>query len=155
MSKRIAAKGSSEAFLREHIGFSGTECLLWPFRKRRTGYGLAVVNGVQKPASRWMCTLAHGQPPSPKHEAAHSCGTPSCVNPHHLRWATPVENQADRFLHGTDNRGSKNGKTHLSDDDIRAIRAAPPDLNSLVKRFGVSKGCVSKIRSGSRWAHVQ
>lgn len=156
MSKRIAPKGSSEEFLRAHLMHADKNaCLLWPYRTVAAGYGLAVIGGVQKRASRWMCILAHGEPSQPKLEAAHSCGVARCVNPHHLRWATPVENSADKRAHGTENIGERNGKTKLSADDVRAIRSAPPDLVALMKQYGLSKGCVSKIRSGSRWGHVQ
>jgi len=152
--KSIAPKGSSERFLRQHVSYTSDDCLLWPYRTVPSGYGLAVIGGVQKRASRWMCILAHGEPPSASHEAAHSCGNASCVNPRHLRWATPGENSADRFLHGTDNRGERNGKTSLTAEDVRAIRSAPPDLEALMRRYGVSKGCISKIRSGARWSHA-
>jgi hypothetical protein len=136
--KKIADKGATEAFLRAHVSHEGT---------------LAVIGGKQMVASRWMCVLAHGTAPTQKHEAAHSCGkgTDGCVNPRHLSWKTPVENQADRVAHGTSNHGERNGKTKLTAEDIAAIRAAPADLNALVLRYGVSKGCISKIRSGSRW----
>lgn len=152
--KKIAAKGSTEALLRSTIGHVGDACLLWPHAKSISGYGLAVVGGIQKHASRWMCVLAHGKPPSPKHEAAHSCGNRPCFNPNHLSWKTPVGNQSDRIKHGTHNRGERNGKTSLTSNDIRSIREAPPDLAALMERYGVSKGCVSKIRSGKRWGHI-
>lgn len=50
-----------------------------------------------------MCQKAHGDPPSPKHDAAHSCGRghEGCVNPNHLSWKTKKQNQADRITHGT------------------------------------------------------
>lgn len=149
---KIAAKGSSEAFLRAHVAYDSDECLLWPFKRTKAGYGLAVVSGVQKRASRWMCILAHGEPPSPQHQAAHECGNPPCVNPRHLRWDTHEGNQADRPRHGTDNRGAHNGKTRLTAEDVAAIRAAPSDLQALMDRYGMSKGGISKIRSGARWS---
>lgn len=152
---KIAPKHSSESFLRSHVGFAGNECLAWPYKCVPSGYGLAVVGGVQKRASRWMCILAHGEPPFPKAEAAHSCGNASCVNPTHLRWATPKQNAADKNIHGTVVRGERNGKTRLSKDDIIEIRNAAPDLNLLMNKFGVSKGCISKIRSGARWSHIR
>ena len=152
--KRIADKGSSETFLRLHMNYNGDDCLLWPYRTVPTGYGLAVIGGVQKRASRWMCILVHGEPPSPRHHAAHSCGNARCVNPRHIRWATPKENSDDRLGHGTENRGSRSGKTHLTEADIIIIRAAPPNLAQLQMRFGVSKVCISKIRSGQRWWYV-
>lgn len=152
--KSIAPKGSSEAFLRSHQNWNADECLLWPYRTVPAGYGLAVIGGVQKRAHRWMCFLVYGDPPTSKHEAAHSCGNAPCVNPKHLRWATPAENSADKVRHGTVSRGERNGRTSLSEADILAIRSAPPDLAVLMDRYGVSKGCISKIRSGQRWLHV-
>jgi hypothetical protein len=151
---KIAPKGSSERFLRDHLSYEGEECLLWPFKLRRSGYGLAVVDGVQMPASRWMCILAHGRPSHPNLQAAHSCGCAACVNPKHLRWASPKENSDDKAKHGTRIIGERNGKTSLTAEDIRAIRSAPPDLAALQLKYGVSKGCISKIRSRRRWAHV-
>jgi hypothetical protein len=149
--KKIADKGATEAFLRANVACDHDACVIWPFGRNARGYGLAVIGGVQTLASRWMCILAHGEPPTPKHEAAHGCGNSSCVNPRHLRWDTPKGNQADRNPHGTHNRGERNGKTRLTSADVRAIRSAPPDLKALVSRYGVSKGCISKIRSGTRW----
>lgn len=153
--KRIAEKGSSERFLRSLIGHRGDDCVPWPYRLTKTGYGLAVIHGVQKRASRWMCVLAHGNPPREEYHAAHSCGNSACVNPNHIRWATPAENMADKNTHGTSNHGERNGKTSLTPEAVHEIRSAAPDLSALTKKFGVSKGCVSKIRSGQRWGHVR
>lgn len=149
--KTIAPKGSSEAFLRAHVDHKGQDCLLWPFRRIASGYGLAVIGGVQKHASRWMCELVHGAPPFLRAEAAHACGNAGCVNPEHLRWATGKQNCADKLLHGTHNRGERSGKAKLTAEDVAAIRAAPADLRALMARYGVSKGCISKVRSGQRW----
>lgn len=154
MSKKIADKGSSERFVRDVLGSSSRSCIEWPFRRVKNGYGLAVIGGVQKRAHRWVCLLAHGEPPTPSHHAAHSCGNASCVNPKHLRWATPVENMADKNIHNTSNHGERNGKTKLTEADVRAIRAAPPDLEALTALYGMSKHGISKIRSRKRWGHV-
>ncbi len=153
--KRIAPKGASEAFLRANVGLKGDECLLWPYGKNDKGYGLAVIDGVQSAASRWMCILAHGTPIPPRVYAAHNCGNPSCVNPTHLRWATHRENMDDRLVHGTLNRGERNGKTTITEQDVRDIRAAPPVLAPLMARYGLTKHAISKIRSGKRWGHVE
>jgi hypothetical protein len=62
---------------------SKTECLLWPFSKRN---GRGYITGG--PVSRVVCKMAHGEPPTPEHDAAHFyCGNERCVNPHHLRWS--------------------------------------------------------------------
>lgn len=153
--KKIADKGASEAFLRAHVNSKEVACILWPYRLVPAGYGLAVIGGVQKRASRWMCILAHGNPPTLDHHAAHSCGNASCVNPNHPRWATPAENMADKNIHGTSNHGPRNGKTSLTEDDVRAIRAAPPTLAPLMAKYGMSRDGIRKIRSRQRWGHVQ
>lgn len=149
--KKIAPFGSSEKFLRDHVGFFSDDCLIWPYRTVPAGYGLAVIGGVQKRASRWMCILAHGEPKSHGLVAAHNCGNPSCVNPRHLRWATDYENSQDTILHGRTPRGERSGRAKLTAKDVEDIRAAPPNLKILCEKYGVSKGCISKIRHGSRW----
>lgn len=154
---KIAKKGATQEFLRQHVGHTGDECVLWPFARNAAGYGLAVINGHQTIASRWMCVLAHGEPPKENSQAAHTCGNGNlgCVNPNHLKWKSPKENTADKFTHGTINRGERNGKTTISEDDVRAIRAAPPDLLPLMEKYKLSKSCISKIRGGRRWGHVK
>lgn len=154
MNKTIAPKGSSEAFLRSLVGTDALDCIPWPYRLSANGYGLATIGGVQRPASNWMCRLSHGDPFSIWKSAAHSCHKPDCVNPNHLRWATHAENMADRVKDGTTNRGARNGKTRLTEDDVRAIRAAPPSLAPLMARYGMSRDGICKIRTGKRWGHV-
>lgn len=154
MGKKIADKGSSEKFLREHVAYNDGRCLQWPFRLNDKGYGFAVVSGKQRSAHNWMCRLAHGEPPKGKKHAAHSCGNRSCVNPRHLRWASHAENSADRYEHGTIIYGEKSGKTNLTARDVVAIRKSNNGLAFLADRYGVSKGCISKIRCRQRWPHV-
>ncbi len=154
MPKKIADKGACETFIRQHVTYKSDDCLLWPYGLNDKGYGLAVIDGEQKTASRWMCILAHGEPVQPRIYAAHSCGNPRCVNPSHLRWATHKENMADKRRHGTEVIGERNGRTTLTADDVLAIRAAPPVLKPLMERYGLSKGGISKIRHGKRWSHL-
>lgn len=146
--------GATEEFLRSLVGTKKRRCIEWPYARNRAGYGLAVVNGEQKTANNWMCRLAHGEPFSIWNHAAHSCGNPACVNPNHLRWATHAENMADKEKDGTVNRGERNGKTTLTEDDVRAIRAAPPFLTPLMERYGLTRSSIARIRSGKRWGHV-
>lgn len=71
------------------------------------GYLLVTYDGVRMTLSRAICFELHGPPPTPKHQAAHSCGFTQCITGGHLRWATPRQNQADRKLHGTANVSRK------------------------------------------------
>lgn len=151
---RVPYHGASEDFLRANVNAITNDCIEWPYCKNANGYGLATIDGKQRTANNWMCRLAHGDPILIWNEAAHRCGNRGCVNPRHLRWATRVENSADRKLHGTENIGENNGKTALTEADVLAIRNAPPNINVLAERYGVSRRCIAHIRSGTRWAHV-
>jgi hypothetical protein len=146
-------------FYREVVlAHSGKDCLIWPYRTAR-GYGRMMEGGKDQVVSRLVCQDVHGPPPSPKHEAAHSCGRghEGCVAPSHLRWATHKENIQDRFLYGRPPSGSGNGNSKLTDAVVREIRrlARSVPQKDIASRFGVSKGSVSMIVSRKTWAHVK
>lgn len=159
--RQIARRGEPVAWLREHVGHAGDECLPWPFRARTVkGYGQVVVEGKLTGAHRAMCALAHGKPPTPKHEAAHSCGNgrKACTNPRHLRWALPTENAEDKRAHGTDSTGERNGQARLHATDIPEIRrlVASGLRHAVIARdFGISRRNVSMIADRKTWAHVE
>ena len=133
----------------------GDECLIWPYARNRRGYGKLKHAGHNVNASRVTCILAHGGPPSPDHEAAHSCGRghDGCVSPHHLAWKTHLENHADRVEHGTSNRGERHGLAKLTEAQVREIRAQKGNvsLGKLAIRYCVSKRLIQLVMSGQAW----
>lgn len=137
------------------IGYEGDDCLIWPFVRTEKGYAHWTVDGRPRPAARVICGMVHGEPPTPEHVAAHNCfsGHLGCVNPRHLRWATASENECDKVLSGTSNRGIRHGMAKLNDDEVRAIR----ELSGLItqeeigRKFGVSKWTVGDIVRRKRW----
>lgn len=143
-----ALQGSGERFLQEALRSETDECILWPYGRSGaypTGQGHAEV-----------ARRAHGPRPEGT-ECAHSCGTPLCVNPRHLRWATHAENQADRVTHGTVPRGEASGTARLTEADVRDIRArlANGEVGArIAKSKGVSRHTVYGIAKGRLWAHV-
>jgi len=78
--------GKCLAWLKERVAYDGEECLIWPFSGNHQGYGHLGYFGKVVKAHRLMCILAHGEPPTPEHHAAHSCGRGhlGCVHPGHL-----------------------------------------------------------------------
>jgi hypothetical protein len=136
------------------LAYDGDECLLWPFGKGGKGYG-RINNG--KGVHRVVCTAAHGEPPSPEHEAAHSCGNPLCVAKAHLRWATVAENSADRLIHGTDNRGQRHAMSKLTESDVRQIRALRGKLRQkdIAAQFGVARPTVAEIHLRRTWSWLE
>lgn len=141
-------------WLNRHKGFDEDRCLPWPFGVYPHGYGRTVFRGVETTASRVMCILAHGEPPAPEFDSAHSCGNRPCCNPRHLRWATKAENQADRIADGTDGVGEMNGAAKLSAEDVSEIRRLRGVIEQKVlgARFGITKSNVSAIQLRKSWA---
>ena len=154
---RLKLHGDLMEWLHDHVGHSGDECLAWPFGRNSGGYGEVQFQGRPQHASRVMCILVHGEPPNPEMHAAHSCGhgAEGCVSPRHLRWATVVENAADKKLHGTSGHGEANAMARLDRVAAGAIRAAAqaPGANQrrIAAAFGVCQQTVSDIKRGKRW----
>lgn len=141
------------AWLREHAQFTGHDCLLWPFGKAR-GYGQVTAGNGDKrilKAHRVMCGMAHGEPPTPKHEAAHSCGNHGCVNPNHLSWKTRAENQAESVAMGRKYTGGRAGP--LGAYNARTILGLKGKLSQdrIAEMFRVSHSTVAKIHRGELW----
>lgn len=145
--------GKGIAFLRGLIGHRGDECVIWPLcRDSQNGYGRIGYLAKMHWAHRLMCQLAHGEPPTPGHEAAHSCGrgNEGCVNPAHLSWATKTRNQLDRRRHGTKSNAVWGWRGKLSEAQVEEIRALRGSFTqrAIAARFGISDATVRDIYSG-------
>lgn len=153
-----AKDGEPMAWLEENSDRMDSSCIVWPFHKNVHGYGVVNLDGRPNLASRVMCVKAHGEPPVGDYEAAHSCGNGNrgCVNPAHLRWATPAENQADRIKHGTSNRGERHGASKMSKSDVLEVRRLCESVSQrkLAKMFGVSRRTIEDIIHARTWAWV-
>jgi hypothetical protein len=151
----MCKKGEPRKWIKEHANFQGDGCLIWPFARHPDGR--AQGSGGTRPP-RLMCEAAHGLAPSPFHEAAHSCGKghEACMNPKHLRWATPLENASDKFIHGTVIVGEKHYGAKLTEDKIRQIRALSGKIGQkeIAEMFGVKIVCVNKVINRKTWKHV-
>lgn len=137
------------------VPYDSDDCLVWPFYRAPNGYGRIDVDGRPHVASRVICERVHGAPPTSGHVAAHSClkGHLGCVSPRHLRWATQAENEQDKLLSGTSNRGAQHGMSKLTEDDVRAIRQLSGVMPQAVigAKFGISKWTVGDIIRRKRW----
>lgn len=157
MTRTRARRGKAQQYLLDHVGYTGDDCIMWPHGKKPNGYGTVYWDGKTRCASRLMCELTYGEPSDPSLEAAHSCGNRLCINPKHLSWKTPKENQADRLLHGTDARGENNANAKLPDDVIPLIReelARGTKQRVLAERYGVHQTLISQINTGKIWNYA-
>lgn len=157
--------GTAQGELRRWIDavalrYTGDDCLIWPFGRHKDGYAQGRYPGLTTGrAYRAICELAHGAPPTPKHQAAHSCGKgrDGCVSPAHLLWKTHIENDADKSGHGTRVRGSEHSGAKLTEDDVIVIRGLFGTMThcSIAERYGVSRPTISLISSGATWGWLK
>lgn len=139
------ANGTAKKWLEDHADYSGDDCLPWPFVRWSSGYGFFGLPPLG--AHRYMCELKNGPPPTPKHQAAHSCGCgqDGCVNPNHLSWKTNAENQVERYQHS--GRVNRTKTTPAQVDEIRALKGNERTAVT-AKRYGISETTVRDIQSG-------
>lgn len=139
----------------EVFGTPTKECIRWPFGENGVGYGIVTIDGDQMLVTRYICERVHGVPPSLHHEAAHLCGNghAGCVNPAHLVWKTPSENQMDRVTHDTHQRGERHPLSKITEDDVRAIRRLEGKHShaDIAGMFGIGRVQVTRILSRDRW----
>lgn len=154
---RKSGNGETARYVTVAALYEEDDCLIWPFGRGGNGYGkITLSDGRRMVASRAVCEVAHGLPPTSKHHAAHSCGHGhlGCVSPKHLRWATPKENSADREIHGTSNKGERHGISKLKSSDIPLIKKRlyiGEPQTKIARDFGVSQAAISRIKRGATW----
>jgi hypothetical protein len=130
----------------------------WPWMRARypTGYGLFVVEGKDRPASRVAWELTHGPIPDGL-SVCHHCDNPPCVRPDHLFLGTTADNMADMVAKGRNARGEKSRLAKLTEADVRAIRSrAASGVSSrvLATEFGVCMSNIWLIKTRRHWSHV-
>lgn len=98
-----------------------------------------------------------GPPPFDGAQAAHNNGNPSDNTLRNLRWASPVENQADVDRHGRRCRGVDVFGAVLTEADVKEIRrrvSLGERNRPLADTFGVSISTIHLIRHNRIWRHV-
>lgn len=150
------SRGLPKQFIEVVVSSSTDECILWPYG-RMNGYGHLRHDGRSVLAHRLVCHLVHGEPETSNLEAAHGCGVPLCVNPRHLRWATPAENNADKKLHGTHLEGVRAPRARFSEEEVLSIRSRHRNgesLSSIGRSFGIGATHVRRIVKGETYRNI-
>lgn len=123
-------------------------------------FGLCAAGKVTHHFAHKLIALAfHGPCPSHCDQVAHWDGDKLNNRPSNLRWATVIDNAADKVRHGmTANQfGERHSHSKLTNDDVRAIRAVAQyrGVNvELARRYSVKPQAIGKIRRRERWPHL-
>lgn len=141
-------------FIKDAIDFVGDGCLEWPYYIGTSGYAQSTIQGKSYSVHRIVCKTVYGEPSKEKPDVAHSCGNRKCVNPKHLRWASKKENMADKTLHGTEQRGSANPRSKITEQIAEEIFKSEDTVSFLAEKYKISKKIIWDVRSGKTWTHV-
>jgi hypothetical protein len=96
--------------------------------------------------------------PQPEMQARHLNGVKSDNRLRNLAWGTNAENQADRVIHGTSNRGHRHPLVKLTKEQVREARHSFPKnsrltgIKCLAEKWGVSTAALREAIQGKTWA---
>jgi hypothetical protein len=155
----VAKNIEIDKFITEASSCNDDECLIWPFGFSggrpslfREEYRIRYKTTY---AARVICEIAHGPPPTNKHQTAHSCnnGNIGCMNQKHMRWATDKENKSDSA------RGSDNTSSKLLEYEVFEIRRLYASklwtYAELGNKFNVSSRVIGGIIRKEIWQWLE
>lgn len=78
-----------------------------------------------------------------------------------LRWATPIDNTKDKYLHGTILWGASNHRAKLNEQQVHEIRdkyicysSNKSNARQLAQEYGVTAGTITTIARGDAWSYL-
>lgn len=88
----------------------------------------------------------------------HTCDTPKCVNPAHLKAGSPKENMADMDAKGRRvvayPKGEQSNLSRLNEHAVRFIRCSDQSNSALGRIFGLTPNAIRAVRIRKSWAHI-
>ena len=130
------------------------ECWEWRGRTSSEGYGRLTIGSTQHMAHRLSLALAIGPITDPELVVRHKCDNRLCVNPNHLETGTQQENMEDRRIRDRTARGQNNGRSKLTEEDVRKIRADTRTSRQVAADYGVGMMTIQRIKNRSSWGHL-
>lgn len=129
-------------------------CWEWQARCNKQGYGSICVNNKKMLVTHYVWFLTYDK--YPDQFMLHSCDTPPCVNPKHLREGTHQDNTADKVSRNRQARGSS-CRAKLKESDIPKIRQSIREGlsdNKIGAMLNVNAMTIFSVRHGITWKYV-
>lgn len=128
-------------------------CWLWSAYRMKNGYGLFRTPAKNELAHRASFRLFNG--PLDTRDVMHSCDTPACVNPEHLKLGTRKENMQDAKQKMRMRVGELHGRAKLTNEQVEFARTAKGLQREIAEILGVTQGHISFIRNNNRGYQAQ
>lgn len=138
------------------------DCWPWKLCTSVKGYGRFRVQGKLYLPHRLIYEICIGSiPESAAYHGSvvmHSCDNPRCCNPDHLSVGEQIDNVKDMDRKGRRRSAPPSGErsqfAQLTAAQVLAIRSDPRSAAATGTAYGVSKSCVTKIRTFVNWKHI-
>ena len=154
--KRHAPNGTLHRFFEEALLLETDDCILWPYAKGRSGYGVIGIEGKQYKVHRLALLRSTGVEDDPRVLCIHGhCHNKLCFNPRHLSWGDTRRNAEDRVRDGTHFTCETHPMSKLSWADVDEIRRRYRQGGVLQRELAAEFGCnqqqVSNIVNNRMW----
>lgn len=93
-----------EKIKNNHTKIENTDCWKWSLGLDKGGYGTISINSCRKKAHVASCEAKYGYNKPKNQVTRHICNNTWCVNPDHLEFGTPIQNNID----AVNNESNKN-----------------------------------------------
>ena len=125
-------------------------CWQWSAHSDKDGYGVLPGDRQNTRAHRLSYEIHNGQIPDGL-IVCHHCDNPGCVNPDHLFVGTTKDNAQDALKKRRHYVGEKNGRSKLTEENVKEILESYLNGQQLANKFDVTRHTVNNVRRGKTW----
>jgi len=123
------------------------------------GYARFNFNGKKKYVHNLICKLFHGNKKSANQQCGHLDGNKHNNKANNLKWVTRKENCYHKKIHGTNNDGIRNGKSKLTEKQVKQIYKdywlyGLQNKRDLGKKYGVTGMQIANIVNKKNWKRL-
>lgn len=142
----------------KHVVIADNGCHLFMGCRNHCGYGRINKDGKNVFVHREMFKK-HNPGVDVTGVIMHTCDTPNCINPEHLKHGSVADNVADMVEKGrrVTVKGSNQPDAKLHESmipDIRKRLATNESCTTIAKDYGVSDAAIRSIEKGRTWKHA-
>ncbi len=130
------------------------DCWHWLASCGNHGYGQLASRGHGPLAVHRFSYELHKGPIPKGMLVRHTCDNKWCVNPGHLVLGTYADNSRDAVVRQAINRGEKNGRGKLTEQQAAAILVDTRRGCVIAREYGISEQNICNIRKGRSWRHL-